>query len=410
MTALVLQDRPPIRIAADGRSLNPVSRNELERRWAATRASMVEAGVDVIVVQGANGISGGGHFRWLAGQPPGNYNPRTLIFPASGLTTLVDQGPFDAVVDFDGNDPTHPGVERRYMVPSYPSVAYTADYDAEIVVNEIRRRGYRRVGLLATASSFYPFTAYIRQQIGEENIVDMTDRIDVIKAVKSQEEINLIQATADMQDRIIAEVLKVIRPGMREFEVMAHAQHVGQLLGSEQGMFFGSSAPSGKPAVLRPRFQQGRELRDGDMFTLLVENSGPGGAFAHIARPIVFGKASDEIVDAFAAVQDAQQVTLELLRPEHTFAEMMAQYNAYMRKRGHPEERRLHCHGQGYDLVERPLMREDETMALAANMNIAAHPAIATSSVFMTLCENYLIRESGSPTCFHKTPQQIFEL
>ncbi|MBN9477775.1 MAG: hypothetical protein ABT00_09090 [Bordetella sp. SCN 68-11] len=408
MNVFSMADRPVIRLAADGRTLNPVSRVELERRWAAVRGAMADAGVDALVVQGANGISGGGYFRWLSGQPSGNYNPRTLVFPADGLMTLVDQGPFDAVLEFDGDDPSNPGVGRRCMVPSYPSVAYTADYDAEIVVREIRRHGYRRIGILAAASAYYPFGAYLREQMGAA-LVDMTPAVDAIKAIKSEEEIALIRDAAAMQDRIVAEVAAAIRPGMRDFEVMAHAQHAGQLLGSEQGMFFGSSAAPGHAAGLRPRFQQGRELREGDMFTLLVENAGPGGMFAHIARPIVLGRVGNDVRDAFDAVLEAQRATLALLRPGAPCADVFAAYNAFMRGRDWPEERRLHCHGQGYDLVERPLIRQDESLCIEAGMNIAVHPAIGSASMFMTVCENYLIRPDGPPSCLHGTPQRIIE-
>jgi hypothetical protein len=41
-----------------------------------------------------------------------------------------------------------------------------------------------------------------------------------------------------------------------------------------------------------------------------------------------------------------------------------------MRAHGRELEQRLHAHGQGYDYVERPLIRDDETMRLEAGMNI----------------------------------------
>ena len=58
-----------------------------------------------------------------------------------------------------------------------------------------------------------------------------------------------------------------------------------------------------------------------------------------------------------------------------------------MRSRGLPEERRLHCHGQGYDVVERPLVRNDESMTIEANMNIGIHPSPGLSNprVFVTV-------------------------
>ena len=56
-----------------------------------------------------------------------------------------------------------------------------------------------------------------------------------------------------------------------------------------------------------------------------------------------------------------------------------------------PPELRLYAHGQGYDLVERPLIRADETMTIEADMNFAVHPGYETPSIFAVICDNYLI-------------------
>ena len=81
-----------------------------------------------------------------------------------------------------------------------------------------------------------------------------------------------------------------------------------------------------------------------------------------------------------------------------------------MRARGLPPELRLYAHGQGYDLVERPLIRADETMSIAENMNFAVHPGYETASIFAVICDNYLIEADGPGTCLHQTPKQIFEV
>jgi len=91
-------------------------------------------------------------------------------------------------------------------------------------------------------------------------------------------------------------------------------------------------------------------------------------------------------------------------------ADILAAHNAFMRARGMREETRLYAHGQGYDMVERPLIREDETMPIAAGMNIVVHPGHATPSVFTTVCDNYIIGADGPGECLHKTPKTIIEL
>jgi len=67
-------------------------------------------------------------------------------------------------------------------------------------------------------------------------------------------------------------------------------------------------------------------------------------------------------------------------------------------------------HGQGYDLVERPAIRDDEPMKPQVNMNITVHPIAASKTAFASVCDNYLIIEAGGSDCLHKTPRKIFEL
>ena len=42
---------------------------------------------------------------------------------------------------------------------------------------------------------------------------------------------------------------------------------------------------------------QGRTLSAGEHFSLLIENSGPGGLYCEIGRTVVLGKASNELTD-----------------------------------------------------------------------------------------------------------------
>jgi len=74
------------------------------------------------------------------------------------------------------------------------------------------------------------------------------------------------------------------------------------------------------------------------------------------------------------------------------------------------DEPRLHCHGQGYDVVERPLIRNDEDMLLGTSMNIGLHPTFGNARLFVTVCDNVLIDPNGDIEYLHQTPRKIFEL
>jgi Xaa-Pro aminopeptidase len=213
-----------------------------------------------------------------------------------------------------------------------------------------------------------------------------------------------------MQDQVFSKVVAQIKPGMRDSEVTALAQYEGQLLGSEQGIFLGMSAELGRPSAFAQKHFQGRTIRKGDYLPLLVENNGMGGFYTELARTIVFGKASQELVEGFELVKSAQEHTVRQLRPGASSPNLCTTHNEFMQQNGVPSETRLYSHSQGYDLVERPLIRADETMVLEEGMNMAVHPAYATSSMFTVICDNYLIERSGASDCLHKTPKKIFEL
>src|SRR6267154_459206 len=159
-----------------------------------------------------------------------------------------------------------------------------------------------------------------------------------------------------------------------------------------------------------PRHFQGRTLKAGDHLVLLIENNGPGGFFAEIARTLVLGKASNEIIDAFEAMKEAQVHTLSLMKPGASCRDIANAHDDYMKKHGFPPELRLYAHSQGYDMVERPMLRADETMLIEENMNFAIHPGYETATMWTTICDNYMVEQNGVGECMHKTAKKVFEV
>jgi Xaa-Pro aminopeptidase len=391
------------------RLLNPVSNAELDRRWAAVRNAMADHGVDALVVQSNNDWLGG-YAKWLTDHPATNGYPKTVVFHANDWMTVVDMGPRGGRRKLGGNDEVHRGVGEILTTPAFTSVAYTDEYQAELVVSDIKARNCKAVGIAGGGALPHKFIIRMERELAPILLVDMTEAIDWLKAIKSPEEIVAIRKAAHMQDDIFARLLAKVKPGMRDTDITALAQYEGRLLGSEQGLFLGTSAPLGVRAGFADRYQQGRTLKPGEHFTILIENNGPGGFYTELARTMVFGKATQQLLEGFAAMKAAQDYTLALIKPGASCRDIAAAHDAYMRSNNFPPELRLYCHGQGYDLVERPLVRSDETMALAAGMNLAVHPGYETDAMFAVICDNYLVEENGPSECLHETEKKIFEV
>jgi len=177
--------------------------------------------------------------------------------------------------------------------------------------------------------------------------VDATDDIDRIKVIKSPEEIELIKGTAQRQDAAMEHVRKSIRPGRRDFEILAEAQYSMVTQGSERQLILVGSTPKGVAGRWQFRHFQNRMIKEGDQVNVLIETNGPGGFFTEIGRIFSLGTPSQALHDAMGTAIEAQALSLSLLKPGASPKDLWDANNEFLQERGYQPERRLLCHGQG---------------------------------------------------------------
>ncbi len=388
----------------------PISTAELERRWKATREMMAREKIDVLVMQNNNDHMGG-YVRWFTDIPATNGYPNTVIFPRDDEMTVVCQGPFGGAEKPSGEDGIWRGVKQVLTTPSYACAYYTEPYDPELACKALEPYGEGTIGFVGAYQMSAAMSTYVRRKFSKARHVDASDLVDRIKVFKSPEEMELIKRTAAMQDGAMRAAFAAAKPGMRDVEVAAVAQAYSLCHGSEMGIYLCASMPLGKPSRFGNRHMQNRLIEKGDQFVLLVEDNGPGGMYTELGRScVVGGKVPQAMKDELAFCIESRQVTLDLLKPGTPSKAVWDGFNAFMRKNGRPMESRLYCHGQGYDMVERPLVRSDEPMTIEKNMNIVVHPTYIHAGYSNWLCDNYLIGDNGPGERLHRFPEEIVEV
>jgi len=382
-----------------------VSTAELERRWKLARDIMRAHKLDFLLMRQDEEFLGG-YIKWFSDFSARHSYPFTVIFPVDEEMTLIS---------CSGTPPADPfppqwavrGVKKRLGAPYFESVHYTSTYDAELAVGVLKEKKRATIGLVGRSYIPVTFYEYLRKHLVGYKFVDATEWIDQIKVPKSPEEIELIKRTAALQDVAMEHVRKSIRPGRRDFEILAEAQYSVVTQGSERQLILVNSGPPGTPVPYIFRHFQNRVMKEGDQFSILIEVNGPGGFYTEIGRVFSIGKPPQELQDAFSVAVEAQELNLKMLKPGANPKDIFDANNEFLQKRGFPPERRLHAHGQGYDLVERPLIRNDEPMKIQAGMNLTVHPTAVNQRVWASVCDNYLVTESGVSPCLHKTPKEI---
>ena len=385
----------------------PISTAELERRWGLVRAAMKREGVDVLLMQNNNDHMGG-YVKWFTDMPATNGYPNTVIFPADDEMTVVCQGPFNG----DSRPPgdVWRGVKRMLTTPSYESAHYTQNYDPELAAKALQPYARATIGMVGIYQMSFAMGDFIMKKFSSARYVDSSEMVDRIKVIKSAEELELVRRAAIMQDGAMMAAFAAIKPGMRDTEVAAVAVHYSQDHGSENGIYLCASTTLGIPAKFGQRHVQNRTIKKGDTMALLVEDSGPGGMYTELGRTCVLGKVPQKMKDELEFVKESRKLTLDMLKPGTPCKDIWEAFNAFMRKNGRPEEARLYCHGQGYALVERPLIRGDEPWTIQKDMNIVVHPTYPHVGYLNWLCDNYIIGGNGPGDRIHQFPEEIVEI
>ncbi len=382
----------------------PVSRSELERRWTAVRNAMGKEGLDCLVMQNSN-LYLGGYVRYFTDIPAENGYPMSVVFPIDGGIIIVSHG--GKPLPMTPPEWALYGVKERVALPYLPTLNFTNKMEADAVTKALKEEKAKSVGLVGKASMSATFHENLMTSLEGVKVSDATDTVDKIKAVKSNEEIELIKKTIELQDKVWGATLAYIRPGVREYELRSFIQWISTDLGSEEHLISIGSAPAGKPAGQVRAFFQNRTLQRGDQVCVMIEVNGPSGFYGELGRTACIGEAPSELLKVWDDAVEAQDKGAELLMPDAKPNELFEAHNKLLAGMGYPPEGRIHSHGQGYDLVERPGIRPEETMMIKRNMNIVIHPITLTKNAYAFCCDNYLVTGS-SAVRLHKTPREIF--
>ena len=382
----------------------PISKEELERRWRAVRKAMEREKLDCLIMQNNNQYLGG-YVRYFTDIPAENSYPVTVIFPLNEDMTIIAHGGTPL-------PPTPPewamhGVKERINLPYLLTLNFTNTMDAKAAVDTLKRLNVKSLGFVARAFIPAVFYEYIRENLSDVTYKDATDLVDEIKAIKSEEEIELIKKTAEMHDIVFGATLAMVRPGVREYELRSEIQRLSTNWGSEEQLIMIGSAPAGRPAGQVPSFFQNRTFQYGDSVCIMIEVNGAGGFYGELGRTVCIGEAPKPLLKLWDDMVELQDKTAELLKPGAKPAELIEIHNKALAKMGYPIDLRLYAHGQGYDLVERPAIRPEETMTIKTDMNIAVHPMTITEEAYAFCCDNYIVTDSGTVR-IHKTPREVF--
>ncbi len=374
-----------------------LSQNELERRWKAIRERMAAKGISHLVVQSQQRFVGG-YFRYFTDLVGTNYHI-TAVFPLDEEMTIIAHGAPAPATPAAPPEWALRGVKERINVPAFPNVCWEDAWDAEKVVEVIKRKKPKTVGLVGLGNMSASLYENVKKGLGSVNVINATDLVDEVRMVKSEEELKLHRDAAYMHEISYEVAKEAIRPGRLIGEVIEDIRHAQVLAESEEqqiNIMFGQLGGTQYGQASWGNTFVRRRLMDGDIINMLVESSAAGGYWYDLRRFLCIGRAPKEVEEAYEIVKETRKIMAANLKPGLLPRVALEASDEFLKSKGCPPEGRVAAHGQGLDLVERPVVRPEETAKLEAGMVISLHPTAKTKYAMAAISDTYVIEKSGA--------------
>ncbi len=370
-----------------------VSQAEIDRRYAVTRQALERDGLDALIVTGTEYTGFEGAIRWLSGYRM-VHRYAYAVLPVDGDPIAV----FPAEARWVGEH-DECWIENKVFAET------PGAWMAEIGSSE----GWKRVGVYGYNFAM-PVRDYRALTAGDVEMVDYDHAFDLVRAVKSEEELPMVQSSFDLNEAGFWKVLEAYEPGRTEAEIMAPAEELFVAKGTTRTTM--NMVLSGPHGSAGPEFKHPNPVRPvepDDLLLYSLEIAGPSGYWAEFARPITrsgLSPLSARIMEAYQECFERARSSLRAGATAHdVHMNVFGAFSGLDVKAGH-----VTGHSIDMIMVAHPRIGEGIETVLEENMIISIHPHVVTTDDrhCLYMQETFRVTPTGGEQ-LSSVPIQVFD-
>jgi Xaa-Pro aminopeptidase len=323
-----------------------LSLQERDRRYQIVRAEMAKRGIDVLILPANTG-------RWEQLQGDSRYLTTIGGFATEVFTVFPREGDVTA---FIFNRAGWWKQAQKWVT----DVRDGRNRWGQNAIERITELGLQKgtigisglAGLFRAPEGIIPYSSVkaIEEAFPQARIINVTEMMQEIRAVKSAEEVSMLERSAAIVEKTIEAMVENANPGVSEKELygaMVHAMLAND--GELPTLFFLSAGPGLSNSSFVPtdyRIQKGDRLID-------EIEAKYGGYAAQAVCPVVMGTPDDEYQKMIDISRDCFDAILGAMKPGVTFGALFDVYTRTVEEQGkgkylwnHPM---MHARGLGDD-------------------------------------------------------------
>lgn len=376
------------------------SKEEMARRHQLVRDGLKAIGADMLIAQlcyPSASMALDPHITWLLGTP-GYKGTETVILPADGELVMIH------------------GSGQQGTLGSQCPYLCGGGADMAKYVRGAKKIAYCHLGRITL--QFYDF---LKDTCPGVEIVDFSEQIDLMKAVKSPEELDAIANATWIQDKLIEAAPSYIRPGRTQAEIQADIMMLLSELNADMSVMTKLLISSGKngevntfPTINPPSrdylcFPEYR-LQEDDWVHVIYEAPGIGGYYSETGRIFYFQEPCDDAKRVWDETVKLLEFQTTLVKPGKTLHQVRKETNDYLKSIGAQEDTNIFMiRGIGNLTVDRPQLFDWDQMELQPNMALSLQPRYRKDGQTSIILDTYVVTED-QPYKFSKVPQELIVL
>ena len=237
----------------------------------------------------------------------------------------------------------------------------------------------------------------VLQSTGAE-FVDVTREFTELRKSKSEYELALTRLASDIAVQSLEYVVRNIKPGVTENELIGGAEGFLRSRGAEDMLILTRSQ---KPHSFITRATDVPVKEDG-VFVYSAEVAGPGGYWTQLIRPIFMSyDAQPEAQAILEVIKEAEKAGAAMIRPGNKIRDIAIAIEEVVAKRGY-KTGVWSGHGMGADLGDGIDIGASNDMEIVPNMIFTLHPSVVSDTDGL-LFGNTFVSTEGEAICL--TPQ-----
>jgi len=346
-----------------------LSEQERDRRYGLVRRVMNEEGIDALLVVGNNHASGSplfstGSFRYLTD---------FFIFSLYGLLLFFREEEPMMLVPMELQE----AMAKKYSWVEDIRISFNY---AETVAQVLQEKGLhdRKIGMISMES--LPASTYLclRDRLPKAIFSEATSLVLSLRFIKGKEERRLMEKAGELNDGAYQEVLKQLRPGMREYEVagIVEGYHRGKGADKTFNLVFSGPFPAtrdGIPFQGLPWCPGQRAIEKGDCIHLELTTV-YGGYWNQLVRIIAVGLRNTELEKFHQAAVATTRSGLKTMKAGMKMSEVIPSMAKTAQRYGFGRTTPM-GHFVGLDLIE-ARVDADSHVILEPGVAMILHPRL----------------------------------